>query len=68
MVGDTFEWTVTYDDTSLRMHQYNDGVNGEGDFGGIANRKGDRLNHPGFHRVIVKQQPALFHSQLVIDS
>lgn len=40
-VGDTFTWTVTYDDSSLRMHGYSDGANGIGEFG----EGDDTLNH-----------------------
>lgn len=32
-VDDTFDWTVTYDDSSLRMHYYGDGADGIADFG-----------------------------------
>jgi len=31
--GDKFTWTVTYDDTSLTMHEYDDGANGIAEFG-----------------------------------
>jgi hypothetical protein len=31
--GDTFTWTVTYDDASLRMHTYFDSTNGIAEFG-----------------------------------
>jgi len=32
-VGDQFDWSVTYDDSSLRMHVYNDGPNDVAEFG-----------------------------------
>ncbi len=32
-IGNTFSWTVTYDDASQRMTQYTDGLNGIGEFG-----------------------------------
>jgi len=31
--GDTFSWTVTYDNASLMMHRYLDGANGIAEFG-----------------------------------
>jgi hypothetical protein len=33
VAGDTFDWTVTYDDASQFMHTYYDGVNGVGEYG-----------------------------------